>query len=345
MCEDGSVCQITNYYASGLPYFDQSSNKNEELQPYKYNGKELDRMHGLNLYDFSARQYDPSLGQFTAMDPLCEKYYHLSPYAYCGGNPVNYIDPTGMEQEDSNGGTSWTTSDPDEIAKIMYYLQHGGTVNALFETYPFNQMGWTNGATNDGYASGSFAYGTMASWTCVAPKPFTPIEDPTSNLGWVSALSNRVNDIHFGTNGRIYLRKYYPVEYKGIPYDIIQGKIFNGNQYVGVVKLDANMLKCMSKAIVGISVGVAAGNVYNAYQYDQSITGRNVVREVAKGVGSISGAMIGSRIGEWAGGVIGACFGGCGAIPGMIVGNVVGGWLGGLAGEWVGETLVDYCYK
>ena len=29
------------------------------------------------------------------MDPLCEKYYHISPYAYCGGNPVNAVDPDG----------------------------------------------------------------------------------------------------------------------------------------------------------------------------------------------------------------------------------------------------------
>ena len=96
MCEDGSVCQIINYYASGLPYFDQSCNKNEELQPYKYNGNELDRMHGLNLYDYSARQYAPAVGQFTSIDPLCEKSYHISPYVYCAGNPVKFVDPTGM---------------------------------------------------------------------------------------------------------------------------------------------------------------------------------------------------------------------------------------------------------
>lgn len=34
---------------------------------------------------------------FTTIDPLCEKYYHLSPYSYCGGNPVNAIDPDGMD--------------------------------------------------------------------------------------------------------------------------------------------------------------------------------------------------------------------------------------------------------
>ena len=29
------------------------------------------------------------------MDPLCEKYPHLSPYAYCGNDPVNFVDPDG----------------------------------------------------------------------------------------------------------------------------------------------------------------------------------------------------------------------------------------------------------
>ena len=29
------------------------------------------------------------------MDPLAEKNYSISPYAYCGGNPVNRIDPDG----------------------------------------------------------------------------------------------------------------------------------------------------------------------------------------------------------------------------------------------------------
>ena len=54
-------------------------------------------MNGLDLYDFHARQYDPALGRFTTPDPLSEKYYHLSPYAYCVSNPLRYIDPTGME--------------------------------------------------------------------------------------------------------------------------------------------------------------------------------------------------------------------------------------------------------
>ena len=64
---------------------------------YQYSGKEFDRMNGLDHYDFHARQYDPVLGRFTTPDPLSEKYYHLSPYAYCASNPLRYIDPTGKD--------------------------------------------------------------------------------------------------------------------------------------------------------------------------------------------------------------------------------------------------------
>lgn len=87
------VEQTNDYYAYGGPWGDTSTNQG--FQPFKYNGKELDRIHGLDWYDYGARRYDPACAQFTQMDPLCEKYPHLSPYAYCAGNPVNAIDPDG----------------------------------------------------------------------------------------------------------------------------------------------------------------------------------------------------------------------------------------------------------
>ena len=51
---------------------------------------------GGDWYDYGARRYDPAYCMFTQMDPLAEKYPHLSPYAYCAGNPVRYVDPDGM---------------------------------------------------------------------------------------------------------------------------------------------------------------------------------------------------------------------------------------------------------
>ena len=67
----------------------------QDAQRHKYNGKELDRMHGLDWYDYGARHYDAIIGRWTTMDPLCEKYYNVSPYAYCVNNPVKYIDENG----------------------------------------------------------------------------------------------------------------------------------------------------------------------------------------------------------------------------------------------------------
>ena len=49
------------------------------------------------LLDFGARMYDPLTARWTAQDPLAEKYYAVSPYAYCEGMPVNLIDRLGKE--------------------------------------------------------------------------------------------------------------------------------------------------------------------------------------------------------------------------------------------------------
>ncbi len=91
----GNVQQLTNYYPFGAPYTDPRAVVNASLQPFKYNGKELDLMHGLNTYDYGARQYYPILCRWDRVDPLCEKYYGVSPYAYCNNNPVKNVGPDG----------------------------------------------------------------------------------------------------------------------------------------------------------------------------------------------------------------------------------------------------------
>lgn len=39
----------------------------------------------------------PIYAIWLSVDPLSDKYPHISPYAYCGWNPVKYVDPSGME--------------------------------------------------------------------------------------------------------------------------------------------------------------------------------------------------------------------------------------------------------
>jgi RHS repeat-associated protein len=87
--------QWTDYFPYGKPI--ASENYNPSAQPYKFGGKEQEAMFGLDLYDFHARQMDSRVGSFLTVDPLAEKYYSISPYAYCGNNPLRFVDPTGME--------------------------------------------------------------------------------------------------------------------------------------------------------------------------------------------------------------------------------------------------------
>ena len=61
--------------------------------PYKFNGKELDQETG--YYYYGARYYDPGTVLWFGTDPLADKYPMNSPYVYCNGNPIKYVDPDG----------------------------------------------------------------------------------------------------------------------------------------------------------------------------------------------------------------------------------------------------------
>ena len=80
--------------------FAETSTTEQGKQPYKFGGKELDQMHGLNFYDVSARYVNGI--NFTTIDPMAEKYYSWSPYVYCTNNPLRLIDPTGMYNEEGS---------------------------------------------------------------------------------------------------------------------------------------------------------------------------------------------------------------------------------------------------
>ena len=181
----GTVKQITHYYPFGTPYADPSTILNASLQPYKYNfsiergkrkpacssereknrpevnGKELDRMHGLEWYDYGARIYEPGICRFMTMDPLCEKYYNISPYAYCANNPVNLIDPIGMEPVYNMRGEFLGTTSEGFTGDVMIY---SGFMKINFESYTrkmleekmsdfFKTYDTVNGSNRDGLSN------------------------------------------------------------------------------------------------------------------------------------------------------------------------------------------------
>jgi RHS repeat-associated protein len=69
---------------------------------YRFTGREYDAESG--LYYYRARMYNPAIGRFMQTDPV--GYGDgLNWYAYCGNNPVMFVDPYG---ENAIGGfVSW----------------------------------------------------------------------------------------------------------------------------------------------------------------------------------------------------------------------------------------------
>ncbi len=45
----------------------------------------------------AARHYHPTLSIWLSVDPMSDKYPGVSPYTYCGNNPVRLVDPDGRE--------------------------------------------------------------------------------------------------------------------------------------------------------------------------------------------------------------------------------------------------------
>ena len=101
--DDGQleVLQRHYYYPFGMNFHLQSPVMNTTTENrYQYNGKELEKDMGINLYDYGARWYDAAVGRWTSVDPLAEKYAGWSTYHYTMDNPVLLVDPDGREATD-----------------------------------------------------------------------------------------------------------------------------------------------------------------------------------------------------------------------------------------------------
>ena len=92
--KSGNVVERDSYYPYGERWNDGSVEQADNR--YRYNGKESQSDFGLPYLDYGARLYDPATGRWLTQDPLSEKYYGISPYAFCAGNPMKYVDADGM---------------------------------------------------------------------------------------------------------------------------------------------------------------------------------------------------------------------------------------------------------
>ena len=95
-------------------------------------------MHGLNTYDYGARQYYPLLPMWDRVDPLAEDNPEVSPYMYCAGDPVNRFDPDGRD---------WYQQTNESGATIYQYFEGSDDIE-----------GWTNIGEKHTFTNGNISY-------------------------------------------------------------------------------------------------------------------------------------------------------------------------------------------
>ncbi|MDO4299811.1 MAG: RHS repeat-associated core domain-containing protein [Clostridia bacterium] len=106
--KSGNLEKTYSYDAFGNELNPDSSDTN----PFRYCGEYYD--DELESIYLRARNYNPSTGRFTTEDPIKDG---LNWYAYCGGNPVMFVDPSGL----------------DDVMLSYIAKKNGGIVNPSYD--------------------------------------------------------------------------------------------------------------------------------------------------------------------------------------------------------------------
>ncbi|ACU60652.1 DUF6443 domain-containing protein [Chitinophaga pinensis] len=105
----GRLLEETHYYPYGgiMAGISSKALKGDDYIENRklFGGKELNDKEfadgaGLKLADFGARWYNALAGNWTTLDPKASEMQAFSPYNYCLGNPVRYIDGNGKKPTD-----------------------------------------------------------------------------------------------------------------------------------------------------------------------------------------------------------------------------------------------------
>jgi RHS repeat-associated protein len=184
--QDNTVMEYSDYYPDGMRFWTSTSNSG--ALPYRYNGKELEAMNGLNEYDYGARRRETGIPVWTTVDPLAEKHPEISPYVYCGDNPMNRIDPDGRGVNDNNLLNEVTVTAPAP--------QNNGDDDNSFATW---YQGLRRQANSNPQNTNKPSQPVFNS---ISPRPITlnlPNVDPKTNI--LKEISLAINAVGLSNDG------------------------------------------------------------------------------------------------------------------------------------------------
>jgi len=136
--DTGAVVETNDYYPFGKRItpppvaepVEATSQSATSPNRWLFSGKESQSFlyANISLLDFGARMYNPTIARWTTSDPMSEKYYGISPYVYCLGNPISIIDPNGMDiwTMDEKGNVVWVKESDDHR---LYYMNNDGLLS------------------------------------------------------------------------------------------------------------------------------------------------------------------------------------------------------------------------
>ena len=194
----GSVVERNDYYPMGMRTATGNSYPQLTTNLYKYNGKELQTVGGLGFTDYGARMYDDFTGRWFVPDPLAEKYASMSPYMYCGGNPIFMTDVYGLAWRPIKNENTGEVTGYEWWDESISYNDKGKLLEGLYhQAIFFSENGNYNQNSNYNLGS-STAYLYLADGSITQFRACTHPSDPNENATIPAGLYEAGLGLHKG---------------------------------------------------------------------------------------------------------------------------------------------------
>lgn len=218
---------------------------------YGFNGKEHDSewKGSGNSYDYGFRIYDPRICKFLSVDPLTDKYPELTPYQFASNTPIEAIDIDGLEQGSNKeinlnpqmGKATLEVPSSESFDQNILENKANFRQNNLVDNPPapvVTEQFYFNPQQNHGPSTSMKNLTVPASNDISNSSNYADLITSSLTIG---ATNLGVQGSKFGSNFKIYG-------------PTVSGNVFNGNQYVSVIKFStiAKGLKVAGYSVAGI---------------------------------------------------------------------------------------------